>query len=90
MSVKVIDASAVTAILFNEQEADRVIERIADDALMAPVLMPFEVASVCRGRSVAGAAGRCPARTPSGRSRILNWYSLAPLAFLDSMSCLSQ
>jgi predicted nucleic acid-binding protein len=48
MPVKVIDASAVAAILFNEPDADLVIERIAGDALIAPSLMPFEVASVCR------------------------------------------
>ena len=53
MPVKVIDASAVATILFNEPDADLVIERIADAALIAPALMPFEVASVCRKKLVA-------------------------------------
>lgn len=52
MPVKVIDASAVAAILFNEPDADLVIERIGGDTLIAPALMPFEVASVCRKKLV--------------------------------------
>ena len=47
MAVKVIDASAFAAILFSEPEAREVAERLGGSALVAPALLPFEVASVC-------------------------------------------
>jgi len=47
MPVKVVDASAVAALLFNEPDAGRVVGRIAGHALVAPDLLRFEVASVC-------------------------------------------
>jgi predicted nucleic acid-binding protein len=47
MPVKVIDASALAAILFNEPDSGRVVSRIAGDALVAPQLISFEVASAC-------------------------------------------
>ena len=47
MAVKVIDASAFAAILFSEPEAREVAERLGGSRLVAPALLPFEVASVC-------------------------------------------
>ncbi len=47
MAVKVIDASAFAAILFSEPEARDVAERLGGSRLVAPALLPFEVASVC-------------------------------------------
>ena len=47
MPVKVIDASAVAAVLFNEPDAETVLDRIADDTLVAPPLITLELASVC-------------------------------------------
>jgi len=47
MPVKVVDASALAAILFNEPDAGRVVSRLAGDALAAPRLISFEVASAC-------------------------------------------
>ena len=47
MPVKVIDASALAAILFNEPDAGRVVAAISDDGLVAPQLIWFEIASVC-------------------------------------------
>ena len=47
MPVKVIDASSLAAILFNEPDSGNVVTSIADDALVAPQLILFEVASVC-------------------------------------------
>ena len=47
MPVKVIDASAFAAILFSEPEAREVAERLRGSRLVAPALLPFEVASVC-------------------------------------------
>lgn len=47
MPVKVIDASALAALLFGEPDADKVLARIEGSILAAPGLLPFEIASVC-------------------------------------------
>jgi len=47
MVVKVIDASALAAVLFGEPEAEEVVERLGETRLVAPALLHFEVASVC-------------------------------------------
>jgi predicted nucleic acid-binding protein len=47
MDVKVVDASAVAAVLFNEPEADEIAERLTDARLVAPSLFAFELANVC-------------------------------------------
>jgi predicted nucleic acid-binding protein len=47
MAVKVVDASAVAAVLFGEPEADEVAERLRDARLVAPGLLAFELANVC-------------------------------------------
>ena len=45
--VKVVDASALAAILFGEPEAEAVAARIGEARLVAPVLLGFELANVC-------------------------------------------
>ncbi len=47
MVVKVVDASAVAAVLFGEPQAETVVGGLQGYTLAAPVLLPFEVASVC-------------------------------------------
>jgi predicted nucleic acid-binding protein len=47
MAVKVVDASALAALLFDEPEAKAVADRLGDGHLVAPVLLSFEIASVC-------------------------------------------
>jgi predicted nucleic acid-binding protein len=47
MAVKVVDASAVAALLFGEPEADEIAERLQDSRLVAPGLLAFELANVC-------------------------------------------
>ena len=47
MAVKVIDASALAALLFGEPEAEAVVERLGDARLVAPSLLGFELANVC-------------------------------------------
>jgi predicted nucleic acid-binding protein len=47
MAAKVVDASAVAAILFAEPEGEAVAARIDGDRLFAPALLPFEIATVC-------------------------------------------
>ena len=46
--VKVIDASALAAVLFNEPDAETVMDEVRGCNLAAPMLLPFEIASVCR------------------------------------------
>jgi predicted nucleic acid-binding protein len=47
MPVKVIDASAVAAILFGEPDAGELVGRVQGHVLLAPTLLAVEVASVC-------------------------------------------
>jgi predicted nucleic acid-binding protein len=47
MADKVVDASALAAILFNEPEGDNVAEQLRGGCLKAPALLEFELANVC-------------------------------------------
>ena len=44
---KVVDASALAALLFAEQEADSIAKRLEGARLVAPSLVDFELANVC-------------------------------------------
>jgi predicted nucleic acid-binding protein len=44
---KVVDASALAALLFGEPEADSVANRLEGARLVAPSLVDFELANVC-------------------------------------------
>ena len=47
MTARVVDASALCALLFGEPDGLAVAERLRNGRLIAPALLPFEVASVC-------------------------------------------
>jgi predicted nucleic acid-binding protein len=47
MPVKVVDASAIAALMFGEPEASEAAARLRGATLAAPALLPFEIASVC-------------------------------------------
>lgn len=47
IGVKVIDASALAAVLFSEPEGEAVAVRLAGARLVAPHLLAFELANVC-------------------------------------------
>jgi predicted nucleic acid-binding protein len=47
MVAKVVDGSALGALLFGEPEGAAVAGRLRDAGLIAPTLLPFEIASVC-------------------------------------------
>ncbi|MGH6793322.1 MAG: type II toxin-antitoxin system VapC family toxin [Methyloceanibacter sp.] len=47
MAVKVVDASALGALLFGEPDGAAVAERLRGAELIAPALLPFEVANIC-------------------------------------------
>lgn len=46
-AVRVVDASALAALLFGEPEAESVAERLRNARLVAPPLLGFELANVC-------------------------------------------
>jgi len=72
MPVKVVDTSALAALLFGEPEAERVASQLANDKLAAPAVLPFEMASVCLKKL---------RRHPEQREAILTAYALMdPLA----------
>ncbi len=47
MAIKVVDASALAALLFGEPEADIIAVRLEGAQLVAPALLGFELANVC-------------------------------------------
>jgi uncharacterized protein with PIN domain len=57
---KVVDASALAALLFAEPEAENIAKRLEEARLAAPSLIDFELANVCVDKNAAAAeqAGR--------------------------------
>jgi predicted nucleic acid-binding protein len=47
MSVTVVDASALGALVFGEPEADALVEELAGASLVAPELIWYELSSIC-------------------------------------------
>ena len=47
MSAKVVDASALAALLFGEPEGAAIAERLQGAGLIAPALLPFEIVNTC-------------------------------------------
>jgi predicted nucleic acid-binding protein len=47
MDVKVVDASAIAALLFGEPGAEKVAEQLGEARLVGPSLLNFELANVC-------------------------------------------
>ena len=47
MAVKVVDASALGALLFGEPDGAVIAGRLRGENMVAPGLLPFEVANVC-------------------------------------------
>lgn len=47
MPVRVVDASALAALLFGEPEGERMAARLEAATLVAPALLPFEVGNAC-------------------------------------------
>ena len=54
MTVKVVDASGLAALLFGEPDPEEVAERLGDARLAGPALLGFELANIrllkCRRR----------------------------------------
>jgi predicted nucleic acid-binding protein len=64
---KVVDASAIAALLFGEPEGEAVAQRIEGARLVAPSLLGFELANVC--------VTKCR-RHPRQRGELLNAFML--------------
>jgi len=47
MAIKVVDASALAALLFGEPDAEAVAGRLAGARLAAPALLDYEMTNVC-------------------------------------------
>jgi len=47
MAIKIVDASAIAALVFGEPDAIEVAKRLSGATLVAPSLLSFEIASVC-------------------------------------------
>jgi predicted nucleic acid-binding protein len=47
MSVRVVDASALGALIFGEAKAENISEALSGGPLVAPALIWFELASIC-------------------------------------------
>jgi predicted nucleic acid-binding protein len=47
MPIRVVDASALGALVFGEPKAERVAELLSDGSIVAPALVWFELASIC-------------------------------------------
>ena len=66
--VKVVDASALAALIFGEPEAEALAERLAASRLTAPSLLDYELANVCLVKI---------RRDPSQRQALLAAYEMA-------------
>jgi predicted nucleic acid-binding protein len=55
---KVVDASAIVALLFNELKREEIVARLRDATLRAPSLIGFEVANACLKKIRAAPAER--------------------------------
>jgi predicted nucleic acid-binding protein len=47
VTAKVVDASALAAVLFSEPEFEKTLARLDGMTLFAPSLLPYEIANVC-------------------------------------------
>lgn len=74
MPDKVVDASAVSALLFGEPKAARVVESIQGFRLSAPLLIDYEVSSVCLKKI---------RLHPERRGALLSAYRLLPRLSID-------
>ena len=66
--VKIVDASALAALLFAEPEAEVIAERLEGARLAAPALLGFELANVCLTKM---------RRHPGERGRLRDAFRLA-------------
>lgn len=76
MAVKVIDTSALAAVAFAEPDGQRIAAHVEEHDLIAPHLLPFELANVCLTKI---------RRHPVKRELLLSGYEMVrrlPLTFM--------
>jgi predicted nucleic acid-binding protein len=76
MNVKVVDASAIAALLFNEPQANEIANQLDNVSLMAPTLLWFEMASICLKKLTAH---------PDKRESILQAFTLLDNLSIEAM-----
>ena len=69
MHFRVVDASALGALLFGETQAEEVVERLEGADLVAPAILWFEVASICLKKIK---------EQPSAKEKIISAFMLFP------------
>jgi predicted nucleic acid-binding protein len=74
---KVVDASALAALLFAEPEAESIAKRLEGARLASPSLLDFELANVCLTKM---------RRQPSERTAILAAFRLAERLRVETVS----
>ncbi len=67
--MKVVDASAIACLLFDEPRAEEVAERLGNSQMAAPTLLRYEVAGACRQKAQ---------RHPDQREALLAALSFLP------------
>ena len=67
MAIKIVDASAIAAVLFNEPQAVEMTQKLAAASLIAPTLFWFEMASICLKKMT---------QYPDKREAVLQAYTL--------------
>jgi len=76
MAAKVIDTSALAAVVFAEPDGQRIAAQLEEHDLIAPHLLPFELANVCLNKI---------RRHPAQRELLLEGYQMVsrlPLTFM--------
>ena len=68
MPVRVVDASALGALVFGEAKAEEIARTLGDSPMAAPALIWFEVASICLRKIKAH---------PAQREQILRAFMMA-------------
>jgi predicted nucleic acid-binding protein len=70
-AVKVVDASALAAVLFAEPAGEAAAARLRDGSLVAPSLLAYEITSVCLAKIRAN-----PAQRVAFLTAFANWYHM--------------
>src|ERR1043165_4771377 len=91
MADKVVDASALAALVFGEPEGEAVERRLAGHRLAAPALLPFEMSSVClkKLRRHPGERDAILARFEKMRAFPIDLYAVDPAAMVKVGELLS-
>lgn len=69
MTVRVVDASALGALLFGEPQAEEMAHKMGDAELVAPALLWYEAASICLKKIK---------KQPDAAGKLLSAFALLP------------